>query len=251
MELLNCAVIHLTSAKQVPMVFVLMSSRKTKDYKRILRAVLSCLDEPSVRQITVDFERALWSAVRDVLPNVNLTGFAFHPVQAVWRKVQELGLQTAYFQKGQIYKFLRRLMALPYLPSHEIAGEFFHLQNHPTAARVKEVVDYVEQNWIDSSIWPPRTNNDIEGWHRGLHSRACGKSQLPFYVLVELLQKEAKLVKLEVRLVNAQKLKRVQRRKYRANQARLFQMWDEYEHDQRTASQLLKACAHLNGPRVE
>ena len=68
---------------------------------------------------------------------------------------------------------------------------------------------------------------------------------------MELLLKEAKLVNLEVRLVNAQKLESVQRSKYHSNQARLFEMWDEYENDQRTASQLLKACAHLNGPRVE
>ena len=87
-------------------------------------------------------------------------------------------------------------------------------------------MDYVEQNWINSSIWPPnvfglavRTNNNIEGWHCGLHSRACWKSNLPFYVFMELLLKEAKLVNLEVRLVNAQKLESVQRSKYHSNQA--------------------------------
>ena len=38
-----------------------------------------------------------------------------------------------------------------------------------------------------------RTNNDIEGWHLGLNRRAAGKSQLPLYLLISLLYREARL----------------------------------------------------------
>ena len=81
------------------------------------------------------------------------------------------------------------------------------------------MLDYIEKNWIDSSFWPPsswwvfglavRTNNDEEGWHQGLHSCAHGQSQLPFYVLVERLQREAELVNLTAQLVSDQKVPRV------------------------------------------
>ena len=45
------------------------------------------MPELAVRQVTVDFEKALWSALREVLPTVKIQGCVFHWTQAVWRKV--------------------------------------------------------------------------------------------------------------------------------------------------------------------
>ena len=57
------------------------------------------------------------------------------------------------------------------------------------------------------------TNNDIEGWHLGLNRRASGKSQLPFYLLVDLLHSEARRTALQIRLVSERKLRRIQKKK--------------------------------------
>ena len=38
-------------------------------------------------------------------------------------------------------------------------------------------------------------------------------------------------------------------REYRKLQAKLFELWDQYEAKERSAKSLLKACSHLNGPR--
>ncbi len=67
--------------------------------------------------------------------------------------------------------------------------------------------DYISANWIESSVWPPekwsvfdrkiRTNNDVEGWHHALNVNAKGK-KLPMYLLIEILEKEARLVKINV-----------------------------------------------------
>ena len=62
---------------------------------------------------------------------------------------------------------------------------------------------------------PIRTNNDIEAWHHGLNSRANNRVHLPFYLLVELLHQEARLVSIQIRLVSDGKLSRIQRKKYR------------------------------------
>lgn len=45
-------------------------------------------DTIAVKQVTVDFEVALWWALRSVLPEVEIRGCVLHWTQAVWRKVR-------------------------------------------------------------------------------------------------------------------------------------------------------------------
>jgi len=44
----------------------------------------------------MDFEAVQWKAVRRDFPDASIKGCCFHYSQAVWRKIQESGLQTAY-----------------------------------------------------------------------------------------------------------------------------------------------------------
>ena len=95
---------------------------------------------------------------------------------------------------------------------------------------------------------PIRTNNDLEGWHNALNRRAGGQCGLPLYLLIELLDREAKLTTVTIRLVSDNKLKRIQRKVTRNIQAKLFSSWEKYENNEKTAAQLLKICSRLNGP---
>jgi len=84
---------------------------------------------------------------------------------------------------------------------------------------------------------PIRTNNDLEGWHNALNRRAgeqCG-----------LLDREAKLTAVTIRLVSDNTLKRIQRSVTRNIQAKLFANWEKYENNEKTAAQLLKTCSRL------
>nr|XP_058953276.1 uncharacterized protein LOC131780685 [Pocillopora verrucosa] len=178
-----------------------MSGKRKRDYRAVFRELLELLPSPALRQVTLDFECAVWKVLRQLLPDVKLLGCVFHWTQA----------------------------------------------------------DYVSSTWIESNTWLPsswsvfmqsvRTNNDVEGWQLGLHTRAQGKSQLPMYLLIYLLYKEAKLTSLNVHMVAEKKLRRVQRRKYRQIQAKVFSLWGQYEEGDKTARQLLKACSLLVGPR--
>ena len=149
-------------------------------------------------------------------------------------------------------------MALPFLPFHEITPMFVRLSVQAQAQPLLDLVDYIKRQWIENPVFTPkdwsiykqpiRTNNDIEGWHSALYHRAGGKCGLPLYYLIELLDREAKLTAVTIRLVSERKLKHMQRKTYRHLQAKLFEHWEQYDNRQKTASQLLKLCSHLNGP---
>ena len=172
--------------------------------------------------------------------------------------MQELGLQTAYTSDQGTYSFLRKIMSLPFLPSDEITPMFTRLERQARTEHLRLFMGYVKSTWISSTTWPPsswsvylqsvHTNNDVEGWHNRLNRRAHGKSQLPFYMLIQLLHEEGKLASLQIRLVSEKKLRRHQKRSYRELQAKIFNLWDDFQQQTKTAKQLLKACAHLYGP---
>jgi len=53
---------------------------------------------------------------------------------------------------------------------------------------------------------------------------------------------------IQIRLVSETKFKRIQCHQFRELQAKIFDPWDEYEANQRSAKRLLKACMLLPYP---
>ena len=106
---------------------------------------------------------------------------------------------------------------------------------------------FLPKNW---SVYQQaiRTNNDIKGWHNALNHHASRQCGLPLYSLIELLDREARLTAITIRLASERKLKWVQRKQYQNLQARLFDSREKYERKEKTAAQMLKTCSHLNGP---
>ncbi|XP_031553270.1 uncharacterized protein LOC116290391 [Actinia tenebrosa] len=115
-------------------------------------------------------------------------GCVFHWSQAVWRKVQELGLTLPYEND-----FIRKLLALPFLPATEIERVFNTLMQQATTRPLQDLVEYIDNQCVSSATFPPeewsvysqaiRTNNDVEGWHKGLNGCASGRVHLLFYLL--------------------------------------------------------------------
>lgn len=137
-------------------------------------------------------------------------------------RAQELGLQPTYQEDHGTYYLIKTIMALLFLPPHEITGMFVQLE---ATGLLQLFANYIRNTWIDSQLWPQscwtvfmkavRTNSNTEGWHHALNRRAEGKTQLPLYLLIQLLHQEARLISLQIRLVTEKKRKKVQRKTYR------------------------------------
>ena len=111
--------------------------------------------------------------MRRVFPDVTIKGCVFHWTQAVWRRVQDLGLKPAYCQRSSTHNYVRHLLALPFLPAAHIPTSFEELKRRATNGPLVDLVAYIERQWMNHSIFTVpswsifghsvRTNNDVEG----------------------------------------------------------------------------------------
>ena len=110
------------------------------------------------------------------LPRVAVKGCVFHWTQAVWRRVQDLGLKPAYSQRNSIYNYIRQLLALPFLPQNHIPPTFQQLYERANTDQLQRLVAYIDRQRMNHAIFDVpswcifgctvRTNNDVEGKHK-------------------------------------------------------------------------------------
>eukprot|EP00057_Strongylocentrotus_purpuratus_P029385 XP_011683859.1 PREDICTED: uncharacterized protein LOC100890943 [Strongylocentrotus purpuratus] len=245
------------SIKQVPLAYVLMSSKRKAAYRGAFQDLKSALPGPAaVEEIMIDFEAALWKVLPRCFPQARLSGCNFHWKQAVFRKIQALGLAAMYTRDEEKRLLLQQVMALPFLPIAEVVPAFEQLRQQSDTPSLDELFVYVERTWLQNQTWPIaawcmygkaiRTNNNAEGYNNRLSRKAGGRSMGP-YQLAGLLYREALLTDLTVRMVDRHLITRRQRQLTRTMQARVFRAWEAHRDGEKTAQELLQVCALTYG----
>ncbi|XP_060605806.1 uncharacterized protein LOC132758261 [Ruditapes philippinarum] len=138
--------------------FVLMSRRSKDDYIAVLQKTRDILGEHiSVEGFVLDFEAAAWSAIRVVFPNAGIKGCCFHWCQAVLRHVQSTGFGPAFMERKSIWEYIKKLLALPFLPSNHIRPVSESLAAKANTDQLCQLVNYIRSTWIDPTHSPFRT----------------------------------------------------------------------------------------------
>lgn len=171
----------------VPLVFFLLPDKKTDSYEHVFKYILQVCNNfnltfnPTI--IRADFELAIHTAIRRVLPSVKIAGCRFHLGQSWWKKIQELGLTSEYKRSSEIGQYLRSFFGLSFLRPDEVLECFTDdlMAIQPDDDKVRIFTDYVFDNYIEnSSSFPPevwaefsssviRTTNNCEAFHSKLN----------------------------------------------------------------------------------
>ena len=245
----------------IPVLFALLPNKQQSTYERLLRGVNS-LRQFNPTSVLADFELASINAIRNVYPSVNVVGCFFHFSQCVYRKVQDCGLQTEY-REPDFNLFVRMLVALAFVPVARVVDSFDALLEAHAPASAQPVIDYFEDTFIGRltrrnvrrqplfslDMWNvsgrvtdvlPKTNNSVEGWHRGFQS-SLSCSHPSFWKFIEQLKKEEALQHFSVvQLMCGASV--LGRKKYRTCNARIQTLMSRYQT--MTTVDFLRAIAH-------
>lgn len=181
----------------IPTVYALLPNKTQDIYTLLLSKIKEINPNLNPETIMTDFEHSSLIAFKNIFPNIKQSGCFFHFTQCLWRKIQKIpGLAEKYISDPNFSLHIRMLPALAYVPKSYVVTAFEELLNSQfyidNDDLLKPLIEYFEDNWIGRlvgrrqmtrrtptfplELWNcydlakkglPRTNNNIEGWHRG------------------------------------------------------------------------------------
>jgi hypothetical protein len=94
-------------------------------------------------------------------------------MQAIFKKVQQLGLKNLYDQDPNVRQQVRLLMALSFAPVPVVLNTYRYQLKPAAHPALGPLLQYYEQQWLQPAMLPMwntyqssrRTNNELEGWH--------------------------------------------------------------------------------------
>lgn len=204
----------------VPLVYALLEGKHEEEYSRVLEVVRDAVQRYRINpctpmKIMSDFEKAILNACAAIYPAIPRSGCFFHLGQAVYRRVQALGLQARYNdeQDDSIRNYTHMMLSLAYVPSADVPRVFQELRND-SPDELKDLLEYFDTYYVRGipargrrravqprfppNIWNQydaavanshKTNNISEGWHNRFRT-LVGKVHPDLYTFITEVKKE-------------------------------------------------------------
>lgn len=206
--------------------------------------------------IVTDFEAAVIEATRQQFPQARQVGCFFHFGQAIWRKVQDLGLAARYKSDVELQLHIKSHIALAFLPTVDVTS--FSQNLHTKFLSDPQVVDfhhYFKSTWLDGLfpilLWNQynvdsirRTNNAVESWHARFN-RMVRTVHPNIFVLISHLQRENVNT---LTVIDQAKLgfpPASRRSKYDRLHERIQKLYDDHRSGLISSSELLIQARHV------
>ena len=113
----------------MPLVYCLLPNKAQNTYLKMWTIITDCCTERDLqikcRTFHADFEKSVHNAIKEHFPGSSVKGCQFHLGQAMWRKIQELGLSKMYAERtSETSKWLSHTFGLAYLNPEEVEDSF-------------------------------------------------------------------------------------------------------------------------------
>lgn len=227
--------------KIIPVCVGLLPNKNAVTYSRFLTllvtkaAQIGLVFSPQI--VSIDFEMAMLTTIQHLFPNSRQRACLFHYSQALWRKVQALGLTARYSDDDAFNRLVRRASALPLVPPHQVDAVWLQAMNEVNDDAAQQFMDYVTTIYVDAltalypmEIWNQydniaglRTNNHLESWH-SVMNRQLNCPHPNIFALIELFKKEQQSNERSLRLLQAGDAGPRQRPAYRRVTERLVRL---------------------------
>ena len=183
----------------LPCVFCLVTNKTQETYSAIFNVIRQRLPNWEPETALGDFELTSHRAFSANFHRTRVTGCLFHLCQSVYRQATNKGLRDAYETDEVVRKHVKYLSALAFVPPQQVSQAFAQItesEEFPQNENLENLYDYFESTYIGREMrgrrreprfpihmWNQlerveeglaRTNNLIEGWHRGIQSSLDG-----------------------------------------------------------------------------
>ena len=219
----------------------------------------------------VDFETAAINAIRNVLPQTDISDCFFHLSSNLWKHIQRAGLQKRYMNDPQFGLQLRMIAALAFVPPQDVVNSF---DERCVVIRCQydgdddEVLDFFEDTYIgrfrrNAPRRPPlfpiklwnmfnrtaeeltQTNNNIEAWYNSFQANVSSTHPM-FWKFLDVLMRRERIARVRMLQNQAGHAPEPQRRRYADSNARILRIVDNYPN--RQVMDYIRNIAHNLSP---
>ena len=238
----------------VPLIYALLPNKTEETCLTLLREIKKLLPATAAQPKTImtDFEVAMINAIQIEFQQTVNRGCFFHFSQCIFRRIQENGLKREYEANPEIAITLKMLPALAFVPIQDIVDAFENLcDQNIFSPELQVIVDYFKDTWLSRPQWRgrqqrqpffalnmwncydgvqdglPKTNNFLEGWHRGFQMQISAEHP-NIWKFISALKREQSLNELRIEQHVSGQQPPIGRRVYRDSAQRLLTLVNNY-----------------------